>query len=416
MKQAAILIALALAAPCCAQTWQVFDTTTAGFPSNSVTGIAFDSQGGTWVATDWGLCHYDGSIWETFQTTNSGLTDNVIQSLAVDTLDRVWIGTLLHGVVIYDGSTWTTYDQLNSGLPDDQIKSITIDHRNWACIGTYLGLACFTGTEWRLYNDTPSSYSGLQLNGPVINDVDVRADGLVMVGTLNGGFHYLTDTSVVVHATFIDLFPDNTQVGVAFDTVHDERWIACPAQGLLRQGGSWENGPWFQYSTTTSTIPTNSLTCLAMDPSGRPWMGTTYAGVMVRNNDGTFSNYTSTNSGLPDNTISRVDFAPDGSLWVGTYYGGAARFGSGSVVNETTAGNALTAYPVPAGEVVNVKWQGTHAAGIWRATDLAGRFFDQGELPSGSLVTIAVEDWPPGTYFIGFTAGSVHQAIRIQVQ
>ena len=66
------------------------------------------------------------------------------------------------------------------------------------------------------------------------------------IGTLNGGFHYLTDTSVAVHATYIDLFHDNSQLGVAIDTVAEESWMVTPSQGLLRQGGSWENCPWVQ--------------------------------------------------------------------------------------------------------------------------------------------------------------------------
>ena len=171
---------------------------TAGFPSNTVSDIAIDSQDNVWVGTDWGLCKYDGSIWTIFQTGNSGIPDNVINTVAVDSLDRVWVGTLLHGVAVYDGLTWENFTTQNSDLPDDEIKSITIDFRGWAWIGTYVGLACYTGLEWRIYTDQSTSYNGLLLNGPVIEDVAVRPDGLVAIGTLNYGFHYMTDTNVFV--------------------------------------------------------------------------------------------------------------------------------------------------------------------------------------------------------------------------
>ncbi len=97
-----------------AQTWEVFDTTSAGFPSNSVVDIAIDRQNIVWVATDWGLCRYDGTNWQIFQTDNSGLPENTIQCIAVDTLDRLWVGTLFQGVVVYDGMTWAAFDQTNS--------------------------------------------------------------------------------------------------------------------------------------------------------------------------------------------------------------------------------------------------------------------------------------------------------------
>lgn len=398
------------------QSWEVFDTTSAGFPSNSVTDIAIDSHDNVWVATNWGLCRYDGTSWEIFQTSNSGLTDNVVQCVAVDTLDRVWIGTLLHGVVVYDGVTWTTFDTQNSGLPDDQIKCITIDHRNWAWIGTYLGVACYTGDEWRLYDNTPESYDGLVLNGPVIQDIAVREDGLVAIGTLNGGFHYLTDTCVRVHGTFIDDFPDNTQVGVAFAPISNERWIACPAHGLIRHFDAWDSGLWFLYSTSTSDIPTNSSTCLAMDALGRPWVGSTYAGVSVRDTDGSFTNYMTANSGIPDNTISSLAFANDGALWVGTYYGGAARFdptvtSAGEVLRED-----LRVYPNPSAGIVQLQGLLVDGNIQWRLFDPKGVRIGQGTVSGSGLCRIDLGDVPAGLYFLEVTTRRGVGLLRIGVQ
>ncbi|HRH38323.1 MAG TPA: two-component regulator propeller domain-containing protein [Flavobacteriales bacterium] len=399
-----------------AQSWEVFDTLTAGFPTNSVTDIAIDSQDRVWVATNWGLCKYDGGNWEVFQVGSSGLTDNVIQCLAVDTLDRVWIGTLLHGIVIYDGATWTTFDTQNSGLPDDQIKCITIDHRNWAWVGTYLGLSCYTGTEWRQYNNTPDSYNNLVMNGPVVNDVAVREDGLVAIGTLNGGFHYLTDTSITVHATYIDNFPDNTQVGVGFDPVNDQRWLACPAHGLLRHFAEWESGLWFEYSTISSNIPTNSMTCLSVAADGRPWVGTTYAGIAVRDTDGEFTNYTSSNSGLPDNTISSLAFTSDGTLWVGTYYGGAARFNPEQGTDEEPRAGGLLLFPNPATGKVWLLNRANAAPTEWRILDAGGRAVISGTVSAGIADVIDLTAVPPGIYLVEINSGLSKSLGKLVVQ
>ncbi|MEO8589514.1 MAG: two-component regulator propeller domain-containing protein [Flavobacteriales bacterium] len=415
-RSAGIAMFLLFAANTQGQSWEVFDTTSAGFPSNSVTDIAIDSQDNVWVATNWGLCKYDGTSWQIFQTSNSGLTDNVVQCVAVDTLDRVWIGTLLHGIVVYDGSTRTTYDTQNSGLPDDQIKCITIDHRNWAWVGTYLGVACYTGSEWRLYDNTPESYNGLVLNGPVIQDVAVREDGLVAIGTLNGGFHYLTDTCVQVHGTFIDFFPDNTQVGVAFDPLDNERWIAVPAHGLIRHFDEWNSGLWFEYSTATSNIPTNSSTCLAMDPLGRPWVGSTYAGISFRDTDGSFTNYMSTNSGLPDNTISSLAFAHDGSLWVGTFYGGAARFDQTALLTEQNGEEDIEVYPNPTTDVVKVRWPSTSGVVMWQLFDQTGRRLGGGVLPTADRSVIDLRGFLPGVYNLRLLSSRSSRLARIIVE
>ena len=406
MKSPLLILAIAVAQSLAGQSWEVFDMATAGFPSNTVLDIAIDSQDHVWAATDWGLCHYDGATWSIFQTTNSGLPDNELYAVAVDSLDRVWIGTEQHGVVIYDGVTWEVFNTLNSGLPDNEIRNITFDHRGWAWIGTYLGLVCYTGSEWRLYNDTPGSYGGLQLTGNVINEVAVREDGLLAIATLNGGFHYVTDTSVVVHSPFIDLFPDNTQTAVVFDTINDERWIATPTQGLLRQGGTWDSGPWFYYTTMNSTIPSNALTCLTMDPTGRPWIGTTGDGFMVRENSGAFVNYTSGNSGLPDNTIMQLRFEQGGALWAATYYGGAARFvQSGSGIANDMSGVAWSAFPNPCGGQLTVRFAGTNApAGTtWRLLDASGRTALTGALPEGGTLFLDMTALAPGPYLFSIT-------------
>ncbi len=383
-----------------AQTWDVFDMNSAGFPSNTVTDIAVDSQDNVWVGTDFGLCKYDGTNWTIYQDSNSGLPDNLINTLSIDSLDRLWIGTVLHGVVVYDGSTWQNYNTLNSPLPDNEIKCITLDYRGWAWIGTYVGLACFTGQEWRIYNDSDTSYAGLRLNGNVIEDVAVRPDGLVAVGTLNYGFHYLTDTSVFVYASYFNLFPDNTQTGVAIDTVHDERWLTCPAGGLLRQGGDWHGGPWFQYTTQNSGIPTNTLLCITMDDEGLPWMGGSLAGVIRRNANGSFTTFTTANSDLPDNTIPTLAFAHNGDLWVGTYYGGAARLRFTTAQRERSGGPDVTAYPVPTDDHVHVQWGWSNGPVQWELHDPQGRQLSHGEAARSAAIDIDLGDYAAGGYLL----------------
>ncbi|MBK8339038.1 MAG: hypothetical protein IPK99_03050 [Flavobacteriales bacterium] len=395
-------LAMLLAVGGQAQSWEVFDMNTADFPSNNVTDIAFDSQGRTWVSTDWGLCLKEGANWTIYQTQNSGLPDNRLLCLDVDSLDRIWIGTLLNGVLVYDGTTWLNFTTQNSPLPDDQIKCITIDHRGWAWIGTFLGLVCYTGNEWRIYDESTTSYNGLQLNGQVIEDVAVRPDGLVAIGTLNGGFHYLTDTSVAVHATYIDLFPDNTQLGVALDNVADERWMVTPSQGLLRQGGSWVGGPWFQYSTGTSSIPSNALISMAMDAQGRPWVGSMDKGLIVRDPNGTFLSYDTLNSGIPDNAVEVVKVASDGSIWVGTPFAGAARFDPSTPVFEAHNEAPAQLFPNPAQEHITLTWPLGVGGFDWRICDAVGQVVRSGRDPSGSGAMVDLSGVVAGTYVAYF--------------
>ncbi len=379
-----------------AQTWEVFDVNTAGFPSMIVTDIDEDGAGNIWVGTDYGLCKYDGVSWTVYQSANSGLPDNGVTALAVDSLDRVWVGTVLGGLAVFDGaSDWAVYTTGNSGLPDDQIKCITIDHRGWVWVGTFLGLACYTGDEWRLYNDQPDSYGGLVLNGAVIQDVQIRDDGLVAIGTLNGGFHYMTESIVEAHATYIDQFFDNTQNGVAFDTVSGDRWLASPSQGLLRNFGDWQGGTWFQYAVWNSSIPSNSLLCVAMDAQGRPWVGSVDAGILIREPNDSFLSYNEQNSGLPDNGVTCLHFASDGSLWAGTYEGGAARMTMNVAVPERVLGASV--FPNPCSDHCTVQVAPAMGAGLeWFLLDASGREVARGREGGVGAFRIDTRGLAPG--------------------
>ncbi len=396
-----------------AQTWEVFDMNSAGLPSNSITDIAEDSQGILWVGTNWGLVRYDGSTWTVYQAGSTGLPSNVIRSVAVDSSDRVWVGTQLNGVAIYDGQDWSGYNTDNSPLPDNEVNCITIDHRGWAWIGGYLGVACFTGVDWRLYNMSDTSYAGLQLHGNTVEDVAVRSDGLVAIATQNGGFHYLTDTSVQFLTTYDDQFPDNTQNAVIFDEVNNERWLATPAQGLLRQGGGWADGPWFQYSTNNSAIPSNAVNCLDQDAGGNIWFGTLLAGVGVRSTNGTFTNYVTDNSGLPNNTVNAIHIALDGSIWIGTGYGGLAKLTFPEAVGNTER-RTLQVYPIPCSDRLNIRGHGLLANTPWVLFDDQGRKVGSGQV-GGDGPTIQLPAVPDGMYTLLVLTGGGSVALHVPI-
>lgn len=398
MVGALVVAAAGLSGDVVAQSWEVFDMNTAGFPSNTVRALSPDSSGNMWVGTDWGLCRYDGADWTIYQTGNSGLPENDIRSLAVAPNGDLWIGTALYGLVVYDGVDWEVFSTQNSPLPDDQVNCITFDHRGWAWLGTVGGLVCRTATEWRIYNDQPTSYNGLVLNGNHVRDVAVAPDGLVAFGTVNGGFHYLTDTAVQVHATYIDMFPDNTQYGVLIDTVANERWLACPAGGLLRQGGAWNGGPWFQYTTFNSQIPSNALTCIVQDAYSRLWIGSQLNGLILREPNGQYSVFNTGTSGLPDNSVEQLCLAPDGSLWVATFFGGAARFSFDvGLRDEVLHDPGLHLFPNPTDGPVRVVADDLPAGTEWWITDALGRLHSSGRTGADPLV-LDLGGSAPGPY------------------
>lgn len=397
-----------------AQEWTVWDMTNSPLPSTTVTALAEDLDGGLWVGTDWGLCHFDGQDWEVYQAGTSGLPENSVNGLAVDASGRVWIATDGAGVVVYDGIGWTNFTPDNSDLPEFSVRDIFIDHRDWAWMTTSGGLACYTGIEWRVYDDTPESYNGLVLHSANTLSVAVRTDGLVCLGTLNGGLHYITDTEVSYLTTFEHGFFDNTASGVLFDPASGDRWVGTPAAGLLRQQGPPAGGVWYQWNSAID-FPSNGLNCIARDVLGRIWAGTQFFGVVQVMDEDTWVQFTPANSGMPDNEVLSVLASSDGSIWIGTTYGGLARYRTINSVSEDDNGKDMLAFPSPCSDVLNVKLMGRLGAAGWSLIDGSGRSVREGNVFSQADLVIPVHDLAAGPYTLIVVQETkrVHQKVLV---
>jgi len=67
-------------------------TTNEGLPSNECYNIMQDSKGYIWIATDRGVCRYDGYLFKSF-TSADGLTDNTVFQIKEDERGRIWFMT-----------------------------------------------------------------------------------------------------------------------------------------------------------------------------------------------------------------------------------------------------------------------------------------------------------------------------------
>lgn len=383
-----------------AQEWQVFDMAGAGFPSDRVQAIAHDGAGNTWVGTDWGLCHFDGVDWEVLQVGNSGLPENDIRALACGADGRLWIGLFTQGLVVKDGDTWTQFMPGTSPMPSDQVRNLTFDGEGNTWLATTNGLARTDLVEWRVYNNTDTSYNNQMLPGVNISDVAVRSDGLVCIGTLNAGFVYLTPGSVLVYNTVNDQLPDNTALGVAIDSGGD-RWAACPSGGLIRFAGPYDNGLVFQFITDYTDIPSNALNDVAIDIADRKIIGTQSAGLTILSaNNASWITYNMANSELPDDEVTCVSIAPDGAIWAGTGNGGVARldlttFMHGTALPET----GLVAFPNPFTRAVTIELTGAPGMVSWSLFDRYGRLLRNGYGRAPGRLSLEPGELASGVYF-----------------
>ncbi|HQV53127.1 MAG: T9SS type A sorting domain-containing protein [Flavobacteriales bacterium] len=379
------------------QTWEVFDMANAGLPSNTVNAFAHEDNGTTWVGTDWGLCKYDGSTWEVFQVDNSDIPENDVRALALDDQNRLWVGFFTQGLSVYDGVSWQHFNMTNSPLPTMTVRNIVFAADGFGWLSTADGVVRTDLSDWRIYNDSETSYDNLILPGNNISDIAIRNDGLVCVGTLNAGFVYLTDTLVRVFSTTTTGLPDNTALGVAIDS-NGERWAACPFGGVLHNFGDYVNGFWSQYYSSNSSIPSNSLNDIIIDGQDRKIIATQQAGIAILSTNDTWEVFNMANSGLPDNVVNQLSFCTDGSIWVGTASGGAVRWDVATSLSAVEAPRAeFEIYPVPATTELNIRAVGVNRLDNYRVTDATGSVVLTGRV-TGNGGMISVESLESGVY------------------
>lgn len=83
--------------------WEVWTEDNSGLPSNSVTAIAFDSDGHLLATTtQHGLTHCANGQWWTWSTSNSGIAGNGCRYLYVAPNDQIWIGGVDNGVSVFE--------------------------------------------------------------------------------------------------------------------------------------------------------------------------------------------------------------------------------------------------------------------------------------------------------------------------
>lgn len=377
-------------------SWEVFDTSTGELPSNRVGSMLAEPDGTLWFGTDWGLVRLEGEEWTTFQVDDSDIPSNDVSCLALDGNGRLWVGTRFNGIGIWDGTAWSTFEPGEVRIPLEEINSITHDHRGWVWISTPLGLACLTDEGWRVYDDTPESHAGNQFFLPHVKQVAVRSDDLVSVASVNAGFIYFDEEDFIYYTTFNSFFPDNSANAVALDA-NGDRWLACPAGGLVWHAGDFIGGPWFAYNTFTAGLPDNSMTSVFIDEAGVKLVGTQIAGVLLFTSVNDWYTLGSANSGLPDDHVLSVMRAPDGTLWAGLASGGVARYGIELAVPRASAPGRVNAHGTASGGIqVEGLEPGAHYQ--WALYDALGRTVGAGGMVGPSAMLQRADHLPAGAY------------------
>ena len=93
-----------------------------GLPSNTIRCMYTAKNGLLWIATDAGICSYNGRSIKVYNEKD-GLAGNSVWSIAENEMGHLWISCYNAGLSYFDGVNFTNYN-IKDGLPSNQIRKL----------------------------------------------------------------------------------------------------------------------------------------------------------------------------------------------------------------------------------------------------------------------------------------------------
>jgi ligand-binding sensor domain-containing protein/signal transduction histidine kinase len=319
-------------------------TTREGLPSNNVTCVIPDRNGGLWVCTSAGLVRFHGRVERTY-TTADGLPSNRVHSTCIANDGTQWVGSFDAGLSVRsgehfipyqsvpggpgdgiraiecgrDGGIWAATDSglyriadgklrrfsKRDGLADDAISSLAQDPNGNLWAGTQYGVSRYRNGEFTTFRTKDG------LSHSTVWSLFVDREGSLWVGTKNG-LDQFTDSRVTPYTTSEGM-PSN-EAGPVIEDRKGNLWIGTQANGLARYDGRH-----FHTITTANGLADDHIQSLAAADNGDLWVGTADGLNEVRDERviGQFSR----RDGLSGSDIRVLYFDSGGALWVGTDQG-----------------------------------------------------------------------------------------------
>ena len=130
-----------------------------GLPGNSIKCLFKDSKGLLWIATETGLCTFNGSEFNIIGKEH-GLAHNLVWAIEEDENNCLWFSLYGNGIAMYDRKKFTYYTA-KDGLVHDAVRSIVYHKKQKIVIfGTEDGLSIYDRKKFTNFKVKPKNYTG----------------------------------------------------------------------------------------------------------------------------------------------------------------------------------------------------------------------------------------------------------------
>ena len=248
------------------------------------------------------------------------------------------------------------------GLPSTTIPALARDRDGYLWVATWDGLARYDGVGFRTWRHDPDDPASLP--GNIVQALHIDAQDRIWVATENGGVSMLgADRADFRHYRKADHPEMGSDDVFAIASRGDTLWFGSFGGGLCRVDASGSITHFGASETDPSSLPSDDVLSLAVDPEGALWIGT-MAGLAR------YDGNSVQRIALPGDDAQPLIYSitPDGDrLWVGTASGIFMRSASGEWT--TPAWSTMFARPNGVIALVNTGdgkyWLGGQG-GLWR--------------------------------------------------
>ncbi len=275
-------------------------STTQGLLNNVVNHVIEDKNYHIWVATRQGIARLIGDKFEVF-TEKDGLVDDDVNFILEDKNGNIWCATN-GGLSKYDGKRFANFTTFQ-GLPSNKILCLWQDHRNLIWVGTQEGLARFDGKSFEVF----TTKNGLISN--TINCIFQDRKLNIWIGTPEGA-------SKLDH-----------QEGVFENFGEKQGVLGDMSNGILDQDGQvwlcsdegvfvFQNDKFKEHITSQNGLSSNFVNCILQDKNKNLWFGSNQ-GISKLNNR-RFLILDDPNGLIRQTTVTATIEDEKGRMWIGT--------------------------------------------------------------------------------------------------
>ena len=258
----------------------------------------------------------------TSYSVSDGLAQSNVIDIEEDHFGNLWLATE-GGLCKFNGVEFTTY-KMKDGLSSNQVRCISVlEHQVW--LGTEAGISCFNGNSFQNY---PLNLLG---RDQWVNNIFADSAGNIWFSTTSGNIGYISTRGDSVTIKHLDHTVNGKVSGIAEG--RQEIWIATYKDGIYK----YSNDSLDRLNLNEGLMQAK-VTTIYVDDSQRVWLGTN-KGLYVQAND-SFDFVHSFHADPEDFAIYSISMEEKGAVWVGTT-NGAFRYSDG-VCTPVNASDGLT--------------------------------------------------------------------------